>query len=120
PRNEKRLRYGWSVRLQLNDLEGGRQKVVNSKRRIRGSASSQSWAYMIIARPICLKFDWHVDERALSRAWAKTGNNIAARMAIIAITTSSSISVKPERPGRRHRIATLLLPPSPVKTRHMF
>src|SRR5687768_5947009 len=32
--------------------------------------------------------------RALSRAWAKTGKRIAARMAMIAITTSSSISVK--------------------------
>src|SRR5262249_35292460 len=35
--------------------------------------------------------------RALSRAWAKTGNRIAAKMAMIAITTSSSISVKPKR-----------------------
>src|SRR5713226_3857356 len=31
--------------------------------------------------------------RARSRAWAKTGNRIAARMAIMAITTSSSIKV---------------------------
>src|SRR5262249_30982739 len=35
--------------------------------------------------------------RALSRACAKTGNRIAARMAMIAITTRSSISVKPNR-----------------------
>jgi hypothetical protein len=33
--------------------------------------------------------------RALSRARANTGNKIAAKMAIIAITTNSSISVKP-------------------------
>src|SRR6266568_2522598 len=33
--------------------------------------------------------------RAFSRAWAKTGNRMAARMAIMAITTSSSIKVKP-------------------------
>src|SRR5713101_5676614 len=39
----------------------------------------------------------HVVCRALSRAWANTGNRIAARMAIIAITTSNSISVKPFR-----------------------
>src|SRR5712691_13310699 len=35
--------------------------------------------------------------RAFSRAWAKTGKRIAAKMAMIAITTSSSISVKPCR-----------------------
>src|SRR5437660_8720765 len=112
--------YGWSMLFQVKDLEVGWQKVVSSQVRMRGRDSSQSWAYMIIARPICLKFDWHVDERARSRAWAKTGNKIAARMAIMAITTSSSISVKPERPGRRHRIATFLPLPSPVKTRKMF
>src|SRR5215204_3689004 len=36
-------------------------------------------------------------ERALSRAWAKTGKRMAARTAMIAITTSSSIRVKPFR-----------------------
>src|SRR5438309_1887574 len=35
--------------------------------------------------------------RAFSRAWAKTGNKMAARIAMIAITTRSSISVKPRR-----------------------
>src|SRR5207247_5661155 len=35
---------------------------------------------------------------ALSRAWAKTGKRIAARIAMIAMTTSSSIRVK----ARRH------------------
>src|SRR5262249_36788198 len=33
--------------------------------------------------------------RAFSRAWANTGNRIAARMAMMAMTTSSAISVKP-------------------------
>src|SRR4051794_36798343 len=33
--------------------------------------------------------------RAFSLAWAKTGNRIAARMAIMAMTTSSSMRVKP-------------------------
>jgi len=33
--------------------------------------------------------------RAFSRAWENTGNRIAAKMAIIAITTKSSIRVKP-------------------------
>src|SRR5207249_3894311 len=38
--------------------------------------------------------------RALSRAWAKTGKRIAAKMAMIAITTRSSMSVKPRRVRR--------------------
>src|SRR5437667_10379324 len=42
-------------------------------------------------------FDVQVVLRALSRAWAKTGNRIAARIAMMAITTSSSIRVKPRR-----------------------
>src|SRR5690348_1914271 len=33
--------------------------------------------------------------RAFSLAWAKTGKRIAARIAIMAITTSNSIRVKP-------------------------
>src|SRR5262245_27511393 len=32
--------------------------------------------------------------RAFARAWAKTGKRIAAKIAIIAITTSNSINVK--------------------------
>ena len=43
--------------------------------------------------PICLRFDAHVIWRAFSLAFANTGNKIAARIAIIAITTSNSISV---------------------------
>jgi hypothetical protein len=39
--------------------------------------------------------------RAFSRAWLNTGNRIAARMAIIAMTTSNSIRVKPSRPFKR-------------------
>src|SRR5437870_1602127 len=51
--------------------------------------------YIISALPICCMFDRQAALRALSRAWAKTGTRIAARIAMIAITTSSSISVKP-------------------------
>src|SRR5438067_2088826 len=53
--------------------------------------------YIATAMPICLLLDRQVVARAFSRAWAKTGNRIAARMAIIAITTRSSINVKPNR-----------------------
>src|SRR2546423_997895 len=60
----------------------------------------------MIAVPTCLACVRQVMARALSRAWAKTGNRMAARIAMIAITTRSSISVKP---GLRMRgIACLL------------
>src|SRR5204862_398498 len=45
-----------------------------------------------------LRLLWQVAFRAISRAWAKTGKRMAARMAMIAMTTSSSMSVKPRRP----------------------
>ncbi len=41
--------------------------------------------------------------RAFSRALARAGRSIAARMAIIAMTTSSSISVKAPRDSRAQR-----------------
>src|SRR6266571_1352067 len=56
--------------------------------------------YRDAARPICLALLKQVVARALSRAWAKTGKRIAARMAMIAMTTRSSIRVKPEILGR--------------------
>src|ERR1043165_2972178 len=49
--------------------------------------------------------------RAFSRAWAKTGKRIAARIAIMAITTSSSISVKP---ARRWQFGVLIVEPPVV------
>src|SRR6266511_542103 len=45
--------------------------------------------------PICLRLLWQLDCRAFSRAWAKTGKRMAARMAMMAMTTSNSMSVKP-------------------------
>src|SRR5512133_2585775 len=49
--------------------------------------------YIAIDSPICLQLDKQVVARAFSRAWAKTGKRIAARIAMIAMTTSSSIRV---------------------------
>lgn len=46
-------------------------------------------------RPICFKLLWHELRRAFSRARANTGNKIAAKIAIMAMTTSNSIKVKP-------------------------
>ena len=48
----------------------------------------------------CFRLEAQEIWRAFSRAWAKTGKRMAARIAMMAMTTSSSMSVKPER-GRR-------------------
>src|SRR5438876_5770693 len=46
-----------------------------------------------MAAPSCLRLDRQLVCRAFSRACAKTGKRIAARIAMIAITTRSSIRV---------------------------
>src|SRR5436309_1846412 len=61
---------------------------------------------MRMASMSCLAFERQDAERAFSRAWAKTGKRIAARMAMIAITTRSSIRVKARTFG-------LITPPCP-------
>jgi hypothetical protein len=54
---------------------------------------------MMTPVPNCLAFERQEVARAFSRAWAKTGKRIAAKIAIIAITTRSSIRVNAERRG---------------------
>jgi len=54
-----------------------------------------SWAYIWMARANWRTLLLQVAWRAFSRALAKTGKRIEARIAIIAMTTSNSISVKP-------------------------
>lgn len=59
--------------------------------------SSESVVYMAFANPDCFIALKHVEDFADSFAWANTGNRIAARIAMIAITTKSSIRVKAPR-----------------------
>src|SRR4028119_634952 len=47
--------------------------------------------------PICLRFEIQTVLRAASRALEKVGNIIEARILMMAMTTRSSIRVKPER-----------------------
>jgi hypothetical protein len=61
--------------------------------------------------PICLKLARHWMRLALSLALDNAGNNRAARIAIIAMTTSNSINVKPPRPALLPRLET----PPPVR-----
>src|SRR5947209_2919018 len=51
----------------------------------------------MMPRPIWCRFERQLALRACSRARAKTGKRIAAKMAMMAITTSSSIRVNPRR-----------------------
>src|SRR5690242_20536973 len=49
----------------------------------------------MLARPICLRLFRHFMATARCLALARPGNNSAARIAMMAITTSNSIKVKP-------------------------
>jgi predicted CDP-diglyceride synthetase/phosphatidate cytidylyltransferase len=60
-----------------------------------GKLSLFSLAYIINPMPICFTLLMHWVLRADSLALLNTGSRIPARIPIIAITTNSSISVKP-------------------------
>src|SRR5579871_1534588 len=62
-----------------------------------GSSSSASLSYIIEPRLSCLTLERSLVFLACNLACAKTGKRIAARIAMIAMTTSSSMSVKPLR-----------------------
>ena len=49
---------------------------------------------MLWARPICLRLETQEMAWAFARALARAGSNMAARIAMMAMTTSSSINVK--------------------------
>ena len=54
--------------------------------------------------PICFRFAAHEIVRALALARLSAGSSIPARMAMIAITTRSSISVKYELGDLNHEL----------------
>src|SRR5512133_4062874 len=53
----------------------------------------------MVASPVCFRLERQAARWALALALLSAGSNIPARMAIIAITTSNSISVKACLPG---------------------
>jgi hypothetical protein len=59
-----------------------------------GKHSLLSPAYMTMPRVNCLTLDTHLIWCAFSLALAKAGSSMAARMAMMAMTTKSSIKVK--------------------------
>src|SRR6266704_1208013 len=58
-----------------------------------GTLSSKSSAYILNANPHCLLLLRHAVAWALDLALLKAGNSMAARMAMMAMTTRSSIKV---------------------------
>ena len=54
-----------------------------------------SFAYILNTIPNCLRLFWQLARRADSRARARAGSKIAAKIPIIAITTNNSINVNP-------------------------
>src|SRR5262245_37601965 len=88
-----------------HDLHGYGSAIAGGGGSRGGKCSSQSWTYIIHAFPNWFTFETHPVRRADSRARANTGNKIAARMAIMAITTSNSISVNPDRERAKLRMA---------------
>src|SRR2546422_7528292 len=62
-----------------------------------GSRSRLSLPYICSARPSCRRLLWQEARFAFSFAEVSAGNSSAARIAMMAITTSSSISVKAAR-----------------------
>src|SRR5262245_7286823 len=63
--------------------------------------------------PICLRLFWHLARAAASRTFWTAGSSRPMSTAMIAMTTSSSISVKPRR--RRERTDTIGLPPERIR-----
>ena len=59
-----------------------------------GNAPSRSSACIVTARLICRIFEAHLIDCDLLLALAKAGSSIPARIAMMAMTTSNSISVK--------------------------
>src|SRR3954471_3387431 len=64
-----------------------------------GRRSPLSFTYMIQARMSCLLLFMHETACARALARLKAGNSMAAKIAMIAMTTSNSIRVKAEERG---------------------
>ena len=77
------------------------QGVVGQPADVYGNVSTLSLVYIAITTPTCFKLEVHRIRKAFCFALANAGSSIAARMAMIAMTTSNSIRVKARRFLRR-------------------
>src|SRR5262245_56737343 len=72
-----------------------------------------SWK-LCMARPSCLRLFEQLMRAAASRIFWTAGKSNPMRIAMMAITTSSSMRVKPRRPDEGNRVIVNLLPhPAP-------
>ena len=81
----------------IQDYQRSELSRVEFCRQQRKNALLWSSAYMVAARPICFKLAMHRVRFPCSLALAKAGNSRPAKIAMMAMTTSSSIRVKPAR-----------------------
>ena len=66
---------------------------------VAGSLPAESWVWCN-ASAVCFMLFWQLERAAASRTFCTAGSNNPIKIAIIAITTSSSISVNPARLNR--------------------
>src|SRR5438105_644784 len=93
--------YGrmWLKKVHGPPLYGGAARVpaVQPSGAATGGNALLVSLILCIASPICLRLLAHCVRAAASRTFCTAGTKRAIRMAMIAITTKSSISVKPTR-----------------------
>src|SRR5262245_40077558 len=82
-------------------MKGGRDEGSALHQSYQPALGKRPWASwkLCIARPSCLRLLTHWVRAAASRTFWTAGKSRPIRMAMIAITTNSSISVKPRRDG---------------------
>jgi hypothetical protein len=99
-----RVRFGRAPDPLAREFHSSRQPVRHSRKCSKLSSNSlSSSAYIIQPRASCFSLLRHAPCVARCFALANAGSNMAARMAMIAMTTRSSISVKPPGVLRRRR-----------------
>src|ERR1700722_14798902 len=86
-----------SVQDGLSSLYPGGAPVVAMGILVSGKVWLLSSTYMFWANPHCLRLFRQVVRLAFSFALARAGRSSEARIAMMAITTSNSMSVKPRR-----------------------
>ncbi len=96
----------WTIELLVAELSTGRWSSSGLFDSPLGTHWSLSSPYMCTARLNCRMLFWQAERRARSLAPDNAGSSSAARMAMIATTTSNSISVNARARRAHPRTAT--------------
>ena len=90
----------YSGKMAAAGAEKSGEERASSRRLLKGARggniSRLSEAYILKTTPNCLRLFWQLLRRADSRARARAGRRMAARIPMMAITTSSSMRVNPK------------------------